>query len=85
MHLTLSDVRRISADVAKAQTPPLDVLAATPVGEESSYAEVILTIRGCQAEPCVLVIGVSRNASEPELRASIRERLREHLIDHYSA
>jgi len=82
MALPLSEVRRISADVAQRQSPPLDVVAATRAGEDSSYAEVILTIRGCRTEPCMVVIGVSRNASEPEFRDSVDARLREHLNEH---
>ena len=83
MSLTLTQVRRISADVAQHQQPPLDVVAAAPVGKESSFAELILTVRGCQSEPCVVVIAISRDVSEAEFRQSVDVRLRQHLAyDH---
>jgi hypothetical protein len=76
--LTLSDVRRIAADVAKQQDPPLEVMGATPAEGDSAYAEVMLTIRGCHVEPCRMLIGVSRDASEPECRRVLQERLQQH-------
>ena len=82
MALTLLQVRQISADVAQHQQPPLDVVAAARVGEESSYAEVVLTVRGCRAEPCLVMIGVDRNASEQEFRDVVNARLKEHLTQH---
>jgi hypothetical protein len=83
--LSLSQVRRISADVAQRQRPPLDVIAAAPVGEESTYAEVVLTVRGCRAEPCILMIGVDRNSSEQQFREVVSARLEEHLLQHQMA
>ena len=41
MSLSLAQVRQISADVARHQQPPLDVIAAAPVEGGSSFAEVI--------------------------------------------
>ena len=51
MSLSLSDVRRIVSEVAREQTPSLEVVAARADGD-SSYTEVILTVRGCATEPC---------------------------------
>jgi hypothetical protein len=78
----LTDVRRIAADVAKEQDPRLEVVGATAGEGESTYAEVILTVRGCRAEPCRVMIGVSRDVSEPECRGNVTARLREHLAEH---
>jgi len=82
MPLPLSDVRRIAAEVARQQDAALEVVSATPTGESSTYAEVILTIRGCRQEPCRVLLGVSRDASEGEVRRDIAARLREHLAEH---
>ena len=83
MGLTLTDVRRIAADAAKQQDPRLEVVAATASGEgESGYAEVILTVRGCRAEPCRVLIGVSRDASEQECHDAVTASLHEHLAGH---
>ena len=78
--LTLDDVERIAADVARAMRPTLDVVGVT--GSEEAYAEVLLTIRGCQEEPCRVLLGVNRESSESDCRHDIEARLRQHLIEH---
>ena len=75
MSLTLTDVHRIVADVAREKDPPLEVVAAIPADGGSMYTEVVLTVPGCQVEPCRLIVGVSRNMSEPECRRAVKERL----------
>ena len=80
--MKLSDVQRIATEVARQQDERLQVEGAIPAAAESGYTEVILTIRGCEDDPCMLVIGISRDASESSLRAAVAERLREHLRRH---
>lgn len=82
MALTLTDVRRIAADVAKQEDPRLEVIGAMAGEGGSAYAEVVLTVRGCRAEPCRVMIGVSRGVSEPECRDTVTARLRDHLAAH---
>ena len=83
MSLTLIDVQQIAADVVKQQAPALEVIAATPArGEKSSYTEVMLIVRGCRVEPCRLVVGVRRDASEAECRTAIAEGVQRHLLEH---
>jgi len=82
MSVTLTDVQRIAADVARQEDRRLEVVAAIPAQGEAAYAEVALTIRGCRAEPCRMMIGVSRNASESDIRATVTDRLRQHLDEH---
>jgi len=81
---TLSDVQRIAADVARQQDGRLEVVGAVPAQGEAGYTEVILTLRGCQAdeEPCRMMIGVTRDASESQIRRAVTKSLREHLDDH---
>ena len=81
--LTLGDVERIAADVAKVMQPPLDVVGAT--GSEEAYAEVLLTTRGCREEPCRVLLGVNRELSESDCRHDVEVRLRQHLIEHRQA
>lgn len=83
MALKLADVRRIASEVAQNQFPSLEIVAAVAEGE-SGYTEVLMTVRGCRQEPCQIMIGLSRDASESEFRAAIGERLREHLDEHES-
>ncbi len=84
MPLSLSDVRRIVSEVAREQTPTLEVVAAR-ADADSSYTEVILTVRGCSTEPCQIIMGVSRGASESEFRHTVRDQLEEHLHQHQKA
>ena len=81
MPLTLPDIRRIAAEVAKEQNPPLDVVAATPSEGESTYVEVLLTVRGCRNEPCRVIVGVHPNASEADFRVAMAARLAEHQTE----
>ncbi len=83
MTLKLTDVRRIASEVAEDQFPSLEIIAAVAEGE-SGYTEVLMTVRGCRKEPCQIMIGLSRDASESEFRAAIGERVREHLDEHQS-
>jgi hypothetical protein len=80
--MKISDVHRIAIEVAREQDDRLEVEGAVPAGGDSAYTEVILTIRECQDEPCLLVIGLIRDASESSIRAAVAERLREHLHSH---
>jgi hypothetical protein len=83
MSLTLNDVRRIAGDVAHEVNPRLDVVAAMPVGRDSTnFADVMLMLRGCRRHPCRMVVGFSRGQSEAECRAAVRARLHEHLAGH---
>ena len=51
MLLTLADVQRIATEVAARESQDLSV-AVTPSEGESAYAELIVTLMGCAAEPC---------------------------------
>jgi hypothetical protein len=82
--LNLTDVRRIAGEVAHAQNPALEVIAAR-ADHDSTYTEVFLTLPGCSAEPCTLIVGVSRDGSEVDFRAAIRERLADHLDGHLTS
>ena len=76
--LELAEVRRIAEDVVRKEDPALEVIEATTAEGGAAYTEVTLTIRGCEEEPCRLVIGISRDAGESALRSTIVSRLREH-------
>jgi hypothetical protein len=79
MPLTLTRIRQI---VAREQDPALEVVRAIAAGGESLYSEVILTIRGCQVEPCRLMVGVNRSLSESECRTAMRAGLKRDIASH---
>jgi len=83
MALKLAEVRRIASEVAQDRFPSLQIVAAVAEGD-SGYTEVLMTVRGCRHEPCQIMVGLSRDTSEPEFRAAMGERLRQHLEEHQS-
>jgi len=63
------------------QNPALEVAVARGEGD-STYTELILTLRGCSTEPCQLLVGVHRDVSEQQLRTAIEGHLRQHFDSH---
>lgn len=80
-HLTITDVTRIATQAAREQSSQLEVVAVT-VGGEGNYAEVIIDIAGCRAEPCRFSVGVFRNASPAVLHDEIAGQLQRHIREH---
>jgi hypothetical protein len=82
MHaLTVADVTRIATEAAREQSSALQVVGVT-LGGEGSYAEVIVNIAGCRAEPCRFSVGVFRDAPEAALHQEIAGKLRQHIREH---
>ena len=85
MGLALLDVHRIANEVANQESQRIEVIAATPGESDTSYAEIVLTISGCRDEPCLIMIGVSRDATEAQVRLLLRDSFRRHLSEHRPA
>jgi hypothetical protein len=79
--LTVTDVTRIATDAAREQSSSLQVVGVTISGE-GNYAEVIVNIAGCRAEPCRFSVGVFRDAPEAALHQEIAGQLRRHIREH---
>lgn len=80
MILDLSEVRRIAEDVARAEDPALELIAAMASGGGSAYIELTLRIHGDGDEPSrVVVVGADRSGGEGPLRRSIAHELRRRL------
>ena len=78
MPLTTEETRRIAAEVLASDYPKLHIVGVmTEAG--SSYAEIIVTIANCHAEPCRLSLGVQRNVSESAFRAAFGETVHRHI------
>jgi hypothetical protein len=77
MPLSLNDLQRIATDVAREEDPSLEVVAAANAEGAADYSEVILTVHRPDANPSPVIIGVTRSATEPEVRRLLRGRLRE--------
>ena len=82
MHsLTVTDVTRIATEAARAQSSQLEVVGVT-LGGEGNYAEVIVDLAGCKAEPCRFSVGVFRDAAPAVLRDEIAGQLQRHIREH---
>jgi hypothetical protein len=78
MSLTVEQTRRIAAEVLERDHPSLRVMGVKTEGG-SGYAEVIVTVANCHAEPCRLSIGVQRNVSEAAFRTAFDRTVKRHL------
>ena len=82
MHsLTVTDVTRIATEAARQQSSQLEVVGVT-IGGEGNYAEVIVDIAGCKAEPCRFSVGVFRDAPPADLHDEIAGQLQRHIREH---
>jgi hypothetical protein len=79
--LTVTDVTRIANEAAREQSPQLEVVAVT-LGGEGNYAEVIVDIAGCRAEPCRFSVGVFRDSPPAVVHEEIAGQLHRHLREH---
>ena len=79
--LNVADVTRIATEVARQHSSDLHVVGVT-LGGEGNYAEVIINLAGCQAEPCRFSVGVFRDAPPDAIREEIAQQLQRHLREH---
>ena len=80
MALTLEETRRIATEVLEVDHPKLRVVGVNTQGG-SGYAEVIVTVANCHAEPCRLSIGVQRDVSETTFRTAFKRTIGSHVGD----
>jgi hypothetical protein len=69
------------AAAATACHPELELMGVTVEGG-SDYVEILVRLRGCRSEPCVVTVGVFRDLSAEALRAEIDRRLGHHVAEH---
>jgi hypothetical protein len=79
MTLSLTNIRRLAVDVAREESPALEVVGTTNAEGAANYAEVIVADHSRRDDSRHLVIGLSRSASESAIRDQLRDRLREGL------
>ena len=78
MPLTVEETHRIAAEVLAADHPALRVVGVKTEGG-SGYAEVIVVVANCHAEPCRLSLGVQRDVSETTFRTAFKQTVRRHV------
>jgi hypothetical protein len=84
MLLSLAEVTRIAETVAREQTPRLKIAGVASRDGDSGRVELLVTVTGCHAEPCTLVLNLSRE--EPrQLRAELERQLTDAVRAHQTA
>ena len=78
MSLTVEQTRQIATEVLAGSYPALHVVGVKTEGG-SSYAEIIVTVANCHAEPCRLSIGMQRDVSEAAFRSLFDETVGRHM------
>jgi hypothetical protein len=68
--------------IARELDGRLSVVGVVGAKAGSDYIEVLVTIRGCEAEPCRLTLGVTHVASQDEISAAVRKTLEAYLRRH---
>ena len=82
MTLTIDSITTMSRAVAADYDPRLHVMGVVSTDGESGRVELLITIDGCHAEPCVIMLNVTRlgrAAFERDLREKFRDALASHL------
>ena len=80
-NLSIGDVTTLSRDVAAEYDSRLEVVGVTSTAGDSSRVELLVTVRGCHQEPCVLLVNLTRQGQEVFER-DLRETLRRALLAH---
>ena len=78
--LTMETVGAISREIAANHDARLQVMGVTPTSGDGGRVELLVTIRGCHQEPCVLMLNVTRQG-----QAAFERELREKLTDAFVA
>jgi hypothetical protein len=81
MTLSVPEITRIAAEVAREHDGALLVLGVSSSDGGSGRAEILIRVRGCHAEPCTIQLNVPRN-HHSELELELRTKLQEAFARH---
>jgi hypothetical protein len=82
--LSMDTVTTLSREVAAEYDSRLEVIGVTATAGESSRVEVLVTVRGCHQDPCVLMVNLTRRGQEAFER-DLRDKLKHALMAHTTA
>ncbi len=80
--LAHEDIVVISRDVIRQYSPSLNFVGVMASEGGSGRVEIMVTVKGCHAEPCRLLLNLPRSnraTLESELRRTLEEQLRSHI------
>jgi hypothetical protein len=81
MPLAQDEITTISLDVIRQHAAHLELVGLMASEGGSDRVEIMVTVKGCHAEPCRLLLNLSR-ADKETLEAELRSALREALVTH---
>ena len=76
--LNVTDVTELARAAVIEHADNLSVRGVTMTGE-GDYAEVLIDVEGCRAEPCRFSVGVFRNAAPQAIKREIAAHLSRHV------
>ena len=83
-NLTIGAVTEISRAVVLRHDPPVELVGVVPSEGANDRAEIVVRISGCHAEPCRLVVNVSRGLTAEEFGHHLGVQLQEAIAVHTS-
>jgi len=83
-NLSVQTVTSISRAIALKHDPPVELVGVVPSEGASDRAEIVVRISGCHAEPCRLVLNVSRGLTAEEFSSQLESQLRDAIATHTS-
>ena len=81
MRLTLEEVEDISRRTASTYAADLTLVGVAATDGGADHVELLVTVSGCHAEPCMLMLNVvrtDRESLERDLTAGLREAVARH-------
>jgi hypothetical protein len=79
--LSIKTVTALSTSIAAEYDPRLHVVGVASTDRENGRVELLVTIRGCHREPCMVMLNVTRRGEEA-FAEDLREKFHDALISH---
>ncbi len=74
--LSVADITRVAKEAVAAELPGYEVVGVTGHDRDGEYAEVLIRVLDCQQQPCLIEVGIFRDADETGLRREITEKVK---------
>jgi hypothetical protein len=79
--LSIKTVTALSGAIAAEYDPRLRVVGVASSDAENGRVELLVTIRGCHREPCMIMLNVTRRG-EDAFAEDLREKFHDALTSH---
>lgn len=79
--LSIKAVTELGTAIAAAYDARLNVVGVASTDRENGRVELLVTIRGCHREPCMIMLNVTRRG-EDAFAEDLREKFHDALVSH---